>query len=102
MKQATDLFWTPKDDSTGSRLHWRFDKQSSVVTCDKLPVEQSQDVIADAFWSRNRPELSIPCFSSDTNCDLNEHQSLARTFLAFPDGFWADLLSSESHPLSIF
>jgi hypothetical protein len=102
IKQATDLFWTPKDGGTGSGLHWKFDEQYSVVTCDTFPVEQSQDVIADAFWCRNRPELPIPRFTSDTDCDLNERQLSGRAFLAFLDGFWADLRSSEHQPLSIF
>jgi hypothetical protein len=104
MKHATDLFWLPRD-SSDSGIHWTFDESYSVVKRQ----ECSRDAIDDAIHSRfsicDDDALPVPILGSESTGDTysmnfgerRESSSHHRAFLPFPDGFWSNVYSSESH-----
>jgi hypothetical protein len=75
--------------------------------------ERSDEVLKSTFSSDNRSIFPVPMLDasgteSDWYNDVGERgtQTRTRVFLPFPDGFCADLQSSESHyqvvgPISI-
>jgi hypothetical protein len=105
MKRVSDLFWIPRDSSAfGS--HWQFDENYSVVHHENFPSERSDEVLKSTFSSGDRNTFPIPMLETsgtenDWSNDADERGTQTRTrtriFLPFPDGFCADLQSSESH-----
>jgi hypothetical protein len=108
MKQTTELFWIP-DDGTG--LHCSFDQSYHVTQRREFPVSDSHRVIDDTFSLHKRPSYPIPILSTESGglTDVDDSCSepsetiepsgrSGRAFLPFPDGFWAEMRSSERCP----
>jgi hypothetical protein len=104
MKQPTELFWTPSD---GFGVHTSFDKSYRVTQRRKFAVSHSQRIIEDTFSSHKCPSYPMPILNAESGCgstDVDEglicepsdmSVPSRRTFLSFPDGFWAEMRSSE-------
>jgi hypothetical protein len=105
MKTPCELFWVPQE---GKGIHWSFDRKYHVVAKSEFEADRAEQVIQETFSSPSRNELPVPIFESTscedspaaTNSDsFEERPTSNRPFLSFPDGFWADLNRSESHPV---
>jgi hypothetical protein len=102
MKHASDLFWASSTDSSPA-IHWRFDESYNVVKSEELPHCDMNCMIQKTFAPATPRCLPVPRFepetSSDSDCfaGVTECNSSSRSFLAFPDGFWSHLHSTETH-----
>jgi hypothetical protein len=117
MKHVSDLFWIPKD-SNMSASHWQFDESYSVIHHEDFSSERSDEMKKSTFSGENRNTFPVPIFDGSLSQHEYEHESGSgsehewsndviergtstrtqmRVFLPFPDGFCADLYSSESH-----
>jgi hypothetical protein len=102
IKHASDLVWTPTDDSTQA-IHWKFDEQYSVVQREQFAKRDLPSVLQRAFATPGPRPFPVPQFEpttasdSDTFGAITESAPSARSFLPFPDGFWSDLHTSERH-----
>jgi hypothetical protein len=100
MKHASDLLWVPKDDSTLA-THWKFDEHYAIVQCENFQRQNLPAVIDRAFADPAPQPFPVPQFARpaapepDTVDAIVEHPTPARAFVPFPDGFWAELQSSE-------
>jgi hypothetical protein len=110
MKQPTELFWTPND---GFGVHTSFDMNYHVTQRRKFAVSESRRIVNDTFSSQGRPSYPMPIFSAENICGSTDGDEgliseppdtfdpsgpSRRAFLSFPDGFWAEMRSSERFP----
>jgi hypothetical protein len=104
MKHASDLFWLPRDSCDAS-IHWKFDEGYSVVKREQCTTDEIRDFSHSKCAAFSDGSLPVPIFHSESNSDIEntdfgespERTSSRRVFLPFPDGFWSDVYSRESH-----
>jgi hypothetical protein len=97
MKHATNLFWIPRSGDDPMK-HWQFDSSHHLIAHQDFQSEAPEQTIEQYFsgisshGSENGPT---------TDSDVTEaipRESVRRTFLALPDGFYRDLYRAETIP----